>query len=170
MTDTFQPQIVGFCCKYCAYAAADLAGSMRLSYPNSIKIIQVPCTGRIDVIHMLKALEQGADGVMVAGCLEGECHFLTGNLKVRKRVGVVKKILKEIGMEPERVEMFNLSSAMGPRFAEIATEITENIKKIGPSKVRLHREKREAETCQLTSTREDSHDHSGKETVPGTHP
>jgi len=136
MADKFEPQIIGFCCKYCAYAAADLAGSMRLSYPSCIKIVQVPCTGRIDVIHILKAIEEGADGVMVAGCLEGECHFLTGNLKAKKRVKYVRKILEDIGIEPERVVMFNLSSAMGPRFAEIATEMADTIKKIGPSRVR----------------------------------
>ncbi len=140
MTDKFEPQIIGFCCKYCAYAAADLAGSMRLSYPSSIKIVQVPCTGRIDVIHILRALEEGADGVMVAGCLEGECHFLTGNLKAKKRLMSVKKILEQIGIEPERVAMFNLSSAMGQRFAEIATEMSEKIVELGPSKVRLNRE------------------------------
>lgn len=135
MTEEFSPQIIGFCCKYCAYAAADLAGSMRLSYPANLKIIQVPCTGRIDAIHLLRALEEGADGVMIAGCLEGECHFLSGNLKARERVNRVKALLSRIGMEPGRVEMFNLSSAMGPRFAEIANEMTEKIQALGPSPV-----------------------------------
>lgn len=87
---------------------------MRLSYPDNVKIIQVPCTGRVDIIHILRAIEDGADGVYIAGCLEGECHFLNGNIKTRKKVEYVKKVLKEIGFEPERVEMFNLSSAMGP--------------------------------------------------------
>jgi F420-non-reducing hydrogenase iron-sulfur subunit len=138
MTDTdFEPRILAYCCKYCAYAAADLAGSMRLSYPGNIKIIQVPCTGRVDVLHLMKALEEGADGVCVAGCMEGECHFINGNLKVKKRVDHVKQILSSIGMAPERVEMFNLSSAMGPRFAEIATEMTERIRKLGPSPIGL---------------------------------
>ncbi|MCF8025925.1 MAG: hydrogenase iron-sulfur subunit [Desulfobacteraceae bacterium] len=135
MSEKFVPQIVGFCCKYCAYAAADLAGSMRLSYPSSLKIIQVPCTGRIDIIHILKTIEEGADGVMVAGCLEGECHFLEGNFKAKSRVEHVKTILSRIKMNPDRVEMFNLSSAMGPRFAEIASEMTERIKELGPSPV-----------------------------------
>ncbi|MCG8642040.1 MAG: hydrogenase iron-sulfur subunit [Desulfobacterales bacterium] len=135
MSDSFQPRIVGFCCKYCAYAAADLAGSMRLSYPASIKIIQVPCTGRVDVIHVLRALEEGADGVMIAGCLEGECHFLEGNLKARKRITQVKTLLKRIGMDPDRVEMFNLSSAMGPRFAEISREMAQRIRELGPSPI-----------------------------------
>jgi len=136
MTDTFEPKILAFCCKYCAYAAADLAGSMRLSYPANVKVIQVPCTGRVDILHLLRAIEDGADGVYVAGCLEGECHFLSGNLSTRKRVEYVKKTLASIGIEPERAEMFNLSSAMGPRFAEIAREMTERIRKLGPSPVR----------------------------------
>jgi F420-non-reducing hydrogenase iron-sulfur subunit len=134
--DTFEPQIVAFCCKYCAYAAADLAGSMRLSYPPNIKVIQIPCTGRVDIIHLLRAIEDGADGVCVAGCLEGECHFITGNLRARKKLEYVQRTLTELGIEPERVEMFNLSSAMGTRFAEIAEEMTRRIKKLGPSPVR----------------------------------
>lgn len=142
MADNFEPQIIGFCCKFCAYAAADLAGSMRLAYPSNIKIIQVPCTGRIDVIHILNALEQGADGVMIAGCLEGECHFLTGNLDAKKRVHRVQKILGQIGIAPERVHMFNLSSAMGPRFAQIALEMTQTIKNLGPSPVKKSQTKR----------------------------
>jgi coenzyme F420-reducing hydrogenase delta subunit len=135
ITESFEPQILAYCCKYCAYAAADLAGSMRLSYPANIKVIQVPCTGRVDILHLLRAIEDGADGVYVAGCMEGECHFIEGNLRARKRVNFVKKVMLEIGIEPERVEMFNLSSAMGPRFAEIATEMTQRIKELGPSPV-----------------------------------
>jgi coenzyme F420-reducing hydrogenase delta subunit len=108
---------------------------MRLSYPSNIKVIQVPCTGRVDIIHLLKAIEDGADGVYVAGCLEGECHFLTGNLKAKKRVQYVKKVLEELGMEPERVEMFNLSAGEGPRFAQIAQEMVNRVKKLGPSPV-----------------------------------
>lgn len=88
------------------------------------------------MIHLLKAIEDGADGVYVAGCLEGECHFISGNIKARKRVEQVKKILEEIGVEPERVEMFNLSAGEGPRFAEIANEMYDRIKKLGPSPVR----------------------------------
>jgi F420-non-reducing hydrogenase iron-sulfur subunit len=110
---------------------------MRLSYPANVKIIQVPCSGRVDILHLLRAIEDGADGVYVAGCLEGECHYLTGNLKAKKRVGYVKRVLGEIGVEPERVEMFNLSSGQGPRFAEIAREMVERIKKLGPSPIRI---------------------------------
>lgn len=136
---TFKPKILAYCCKYCAYAAADLAGSMRLNYPGNIKIIQVPCTGRVDVIHLLKALEEGVDGIYVAGCLEGECHFIRGNICVKKRVNYVKEILSAIGLKPERVEMFNLSSAMGLRFAEIATKMTERIQTLGPNPIKLKR-------------------------------
>ena len=139
MAEAFEPQILAFCCKYCAYAAADLAGSMRLSYPGNVKVIQVPCTGRVDIVHLLRAIEDGADGVYVAGCMEGECHFLEGNLRARKRVNYAKKTLEELGIEPERIEMFNLSSAMGPRFAEIAREMTERIKQLGPTPVRLEK-------------------------------
>jgi len=110
---------------------------MRLSYPSNVKVIQVPCTGRIDIIHLLKAIEDGADGVYVAGCREGECHYLTGNLKAKKRVQYVKNLLDELGLEPERVEMFNLSAGEGPRFAEIAVEMVKRIKELGPSPVKI---------------------------------
>ena len=110
---------------------------MRLSYPSNIKVIQVPCSGRVDILHLLKAIEDGADGVYVAGCLEGECHYLTGNYKARRRVNYVKKTLEEIGLEPERVEMFNLSAGDGPRFAEIAIEMNNRIKELGPSPLNI---------------------------------
>jgi coenzyme F420-reducing hydrogenase delta subunit len=106
---------------------------MRLQYPTNVRVILMPCTGRVDVIHLLKAIEDGADGVYVAGCLEGDCHYINGNIKARKRVGVVKKALQDMGMEPERVEMYNLSAAQGPRFAEIAREMTRKIRELGPS-------------------------------------
>ena len=130
---SFDPKIIAFCCRFCAYGAADLAGSMRLQYPDNIRIVLIPCTGKADIKHMLTAFENGADGVMVAGCLEGDCHFVTGNLRARKRTERARKILAAAGLEPERIEMFNLSSAMGPRFAEIVTEFTERITSLGPA-------------------------------------
>lgn len=132
----YVPRIIAFCCQYCAYAAADLAGVMRLKYSPSIRIVLVPCTGRVDVIHLLRAIEDGADGVYVAGCLEGGCHFVEGNFKAKRRVMFVKNLLSEIGIEEERIEMFNLSAADGSRFAEIANEMTERIKALGPSPLR----------------------------------
>jgi F420-non-reducing hydrogenase iron-sulfur subunit len=132
----FEPEIVVFACHYCAYAAADLAGSMRLQYPTNIRMIKLPCTGKIEIIHLLRALEAGADGVYAAGCMEGECHYLKGNLWARRRIEYAKKLVAELGIEPERVEMYNMSSAMGTEFARVATEFTDRIKQLGPSPVK----------------------------------
>ena len=129
----YEPKIVAFCCNYCAFAAADLAGATRLQYPANVRIIRLLCTGRVDAIHLIKAFEDGADGVFVAGCLEGQCHFLEGNLRAKKKVAYVKQLLAEAQIEPERLEMYNLSSAMGGRFAEIVGEMTDRIKELGPT-------------------------------------
>lgn len=129
-------QIVAFCCRYCAYAAADLAGVLRLRYPSELRILQIPCSGRLDPLEVLHTLEHGADGVMVAGCLEGDCHFRTGNLVARSRIEFLKGIVAEIGLEPERIEMFNMSSAMGRQFAEAASLMVERINALGPSPLR----------------------------------
>jgi coenzyme F420-reducing hydrogenase delta subunit len=129
----FEPKIVAFCCHYCAYSAADLAGSMRLQYSPNVRVIEMTCSGNIDHRVILRAFEDGADGVYVAGCMEGDCHFLKGNFRAKKRVHAVKKLLDEIGFGSERLEFYNLSAAMGPRFAEIANEMAERIKALGPS-------------------------------------
>ncbi|MHC4117603.1 MAG: hydrogenase iron-sulfur subunit [Planctomycetota bacterium] len=129
----FEPKIVAYCCNFCAFAAADLAGAMRLQYPPNVRIVRLPCTGKVDAIHLMKAFEEGADGAFVAGCLEGQCHYLEGNLRAKKRVAYVKRLLGEVGIEPERIDMFNLSSAMGGRFAEIVEEMTKRIKELGPA-------------------------------------
>jgi F420-non-reducing hydrogenase iron-sulfur subunit len=120
---------------------------MRLDYPASIKVVRVPCTGKVDLLHILKAFENGVDGVYVAGCLEGECHFLTGNLRAKKRVLYAKELLEEVGIRGERVEMYNLSAAEGARFAQIAREMTDRIRGLGPSPIRTKggRELREGE-------------------------
>jgi F420-non-reducing hydrogenase iron-sulfur subunit len=109
---------------------------MRLQYPSNLRIIEVPCTGKVDTIHLLLAFEQGADGVMVVGCLEGDCHYSAGNLYARKRVFRVKDILEKVGLGGERVGMFNLSSGMGGRFAEFVREMTGKILELGPSPIR----------------------------------
>lgn len=129
----FSPKIVAFCCYYCAYSAADLAGSLRLQYPPTVRMIEQPCSGKVDIRLLLQAFEEGADGVYVAGCLEGDCHFLKGNIRAKKRVNAAKKILDNIGVGGDRLEMFNLSGSMGPRFAEIANEMSARILKLGPS-------------------------------------
>jgi F420-non-reducing hydrogenase iron-sulfur subunit len=109
---------------------------MRLQYPPEVEIILMPCSGRVDIIHLLKAFEAGFDAVFVAGCLEGECHYLTGNIRAKKRVNKLKKDLAQMGLEPERLEMFNLSSSEGPRFAAICKEMTDRAYKLGPSPVK----------------------------------
>ena len=129
----FEPKIVAYCCNFCAFAAADLAGAMRIQYPPNVRIILLPCTGKVDAIILIKAFEDGADGVFVAGCMEGECHFVEGNLRAKKKVAYVKRLLEEVGTNPQRIEMFNLSSAMGGRFAEIVEEMTQRIKELGPA-------------------------------------
>ncbi len=142
LDETFNPKIIAFCCYYCAYSAADLAGSLRLQYPPTVRLIEQPCSGKVDIRLLLEAFEGGADGVYVAGCLEGDCHFLKGNIRAKKRVNAAKKILDNIGLGGDRLEMFNLSGSMGPRFAEIANEMTERILQIGPSPLNKVREKR----------------------------
>lgn len=134
--EPFEPRIVAFLCHYCAFAAADMAGSMRLQYPPNVRNIRLPCTGKLDAGHLLRAFEEGADGVMVAGCEEGSCHFLKGNLIAKSRVRWVQTLLAKVGIEPERLHMYNLSAAAGPRAAEIVRDMVERIRKLGPSPVR----------------------------------
>jgi F420-non-reducing hydrogenase iron-sulfur subunit len=129
----FEPRIVALCCHYCAYAAADLAGALRLQYPESVHVVKIPCTGDLDVQDVLEAFEAGADGVMVAGCMEGDCHYQTGNLRARKRVERAREVLAGAGVGGERVRMYNLSSAMGTRWAEVAHEMDAHIRQLGPS-------------------------------------
>lgn len=114
---------------------------MRLQYPDSIRIISVPCTGKVDLIHLLRAFEKGVDGVYVLGCLEGECRFNSGNLRAKKRVAQARGILERIGIGGERVAMYNLSSSEAPRFAEIAKEMTEKITELGPNPIKKARKK-----------------------------
>lgn len=132
MQNGFEPIVVCFCCHWCSYAAADLAGSMRLQYPANVRIVKVPCTGRVDVVHLLRTLERGADGVFVSGCLPGDCHYISGNNRVIRRVAHVKGLLASIGIEPERVELYFNSAAMAPQFAQCCRDFTERIRQLGP--------------------------------------
>jgi len=131
--NNFEPLIAVFSYHYCSYAAADLAGTSRIQYPPNIRVIKVPCTGRVSVNHILRALECGADGVYVAGCLEGTCHFISGNYKAKHRVQYVKDLLSEIKVDPERIQVYFMSAAEGSTFANVAREMTETIKELGPS-------------------------------------
>ncbi len=132
----FEPRIVALCCHYCAYAAADLAGALRLQYPETVHVVKIPCTGDLDVQDVLEAFEAGADGVMVAGCMEGDCHYQTGNLRARKRVERARLVLEGAGVGAERIRMVNLSSAMGSRWAEVAREMDAHVRQLGPSPLR----------------------------------
>jgi F420-non-reducing hydrogenase iron-sulfur subunit len=131
----WEPKVVAFCCHYCAYSAADLAGSMRLEYSPNVRIVRIMCTGKVDTLHLLKAFEDGADAVYVAGCEEGSCHFLEGNLRAKKKVAQAKILLKEIGIEPERLEMYNISASNSVLFAKAADEMTERALKLGPNPI-----------------------------------
>jgi coenzyme F420-reducing hydrogenase delta subunit len=131
-TGGFEPRVVAFCCQFCAYTAADLAGSLRMQYPHNIRIVRLLCTGKTDPVFFLKAFESGADGVLVAGCMEGECHFIEGNLRARKRVDYAKKLLDEVGIGGERLQMYNMSAGEAAKFVAAAKEMTERLKKLGP--------------------------------------
>ena len=141
----FEPKIVAFCCHYCAYASADLAGSMRLQYPSGVRIIRTPCTGRLEVEYFLKALENGADGVLIAGCLEGGCHFIEGNLFAKKRVNTTRAMLEECGIEKERLRMVNVSAAGAVNLVEIIHNLVIEIKQLGPNPIRIQSVKQNEE-------------------------
>ena len=133
-TNNFEPKIVAFCCHYCAYAAADLAGSERLQYPPNIRIIRSPCTGRLEIDFFMKAFEAGADGVLVAGCEEGSCHFKEGNYLAKRRVNTTKQLLQEAGLEPERLRMVNVSAASSQKFVEYVCDMVETVAKLGSAR------------------------------------
>jgi coenzyme F420-reducing hydrogenase delta subunit len=133
--ETPKLEVVAFCCRHCAYSAADLAGGGRMSYPPSVKIVEMPCTGRASVLEILHALEKGADGVAVAGCLPGTCHYIQGNIHASQRVDHAAGLLEEIGLEPQRVRMINISAAMGEQFVIEVTDFVEAIEALGPSRL-----------------------------------
>ncbi|MFH1006902.1 MAG: hydrogenase iron-sulfur subunit [Candidatus Latescibacterota bacterium] len=127
-----RPNIVVYCCAHSGYEAADRAGRRHLSYPVGVRIVRVPCSGKVDAIYLLKAFEQGADGVLVVGCHEDSCQFLTGNLRAKKRVDYVRGLLQEIGLEPERVRMAHVASVQDLRFVELVREMEETLTALGP--------------------------------------
>ena len=122
-----KPKIIAFCCHYCAFTAADLAGTMRQQYPPNVHVVRLPCTGKADVNMLLQAFCAGADGVMVAGCEEGSCHFIHGNLRAKKRVQYAGRLLQEVGVDPQRLEMFHIAASQGPLFARTCQEFTDRI-------------------------------------------
>jgi F420-non-reducing hydrogenase iron-sulfur subunit len=129
----WQPKIIVFLCNWCSYAAADLAGVGRMQYPSNVRIIRIPCTGRMSPKFILSALRSGADGILVSGCHPGDCHYLSGNLMARRRFILFKKLLEYIGIEEDRLHLSWISAAEGERFAEVIKGVTESVRALGPS-------------------------------------
>lgn len=133
----FKPRIIGFLCNWCAYAGADLAGVSRIQYPPNIRVVRVMCSGRVDPVFILEAFRSGADGVLVAGChLPSDCHYLSGNYKAQRRFLMLRRVLEQFGLEPERLRLEWVSASEGDRFAMVVKDMTEEIKKLGPSPLR----------------------------------
>jgi F420-non-reducing hydrogenase iron-sulfur subunit len=128
----FKPRILAFCCSNCASSAATVAEGMKKALPDNVKIVQVPCTGRIEILHLLKPFEEGADGVYVAGCQEDSCQYVNGIAKAAKRVAQVKKMLEELDIEPDRIRLFHLSAGTGQEYVEAACEMVDKVKELGP--------------------------------------
>ncbi|MEW6307709.1 MAG: hydrogenase iron-sulfur subunit [Bacillota bacterium] len=130
----WEPTIVAFCCNWCSYAGADLAGISRLAYPASLRIIRVPCSGRVNPHFVLRAFQRGADGVLVAGCHPGDCHYTTGNYFTRRRYLLMQRLLEYAGVNPGRFEVKWISGSEGPKFAQAAREITARVRALGPNR------------------------------------
>ncbi len=128
----FEPNIVAFLCNWCSYAGADLTGTTRTHYPATVKVIRVMCTGRVNPLFVAQVLQKGADGVLISGCHPGECHYLKGNFLARRRFLVMRNLLEFIGIDPRRIRMSWVSASEGKKFADVITEVTEEIKKLGP--------------------------------------
>ncbi len=131
--EEFEPLIIGFCCNWCSYAGADLAGVSRLQYPPNMRIVRVMCSGMVHPNLVIDALTKGADGVIICGCHIGDCHYLEGNLKAENRKEAIELLLEDFGLEPERFRLEWISASEGPRFAEVMREMTETLRELGPS-------------------------------------
>lgn len=129
----WEPKIAAIVCNWCTYAGADLAGISRIQYPSNIRIIRVPCTGRINPFYVIKALQTGADGVLVSGCHPGECHYISGNLVARRKFAVLKSFLNYIGIESDRTMFTWVSASEGDRFAQVIRGVTEKVRVLGPA-------------------------------------
>jgi F420-non-reducing hydrogenase iron-sulfur subunit len=133
MAEEFEPNILGILCNWCTYAGADLAGTSRMQYPPNVRVIRIMCTGRLDPAFVLKALSVGADGVLVSGCHVGDCHYLAGNFKSRRRVALLRKLIEEYGYDRERLRMTFISASEGAIWAEVVQDMVNTIKKLGPN-------------------------------------
>ncbi len=131
----WEPRILGVLCKWCSYAGADLAGTSRKKYPANLRILKVPCSGRVDPLLILKCLRLGFDGVVVSGCHPGDCHYQTGNYRARRRIALTKKFLEYIGIPEERVKASWVSASEGLKFAQVVAEVAKDIEEVGPNKL-----------------------------------
>jgi len=138
-SESFEPIILCFACQWCSYGAADLAGVSRIQYPPNVRILRVPCSGRVDVLHVLKAFQNGADGVIITGCHIGDCHYIDGNVKAKDRVDAIKKSLGALDIDPKRLEIGFASSSEGQKFAKMMTDFVEKIRRLGPNPLRVKR-------------------------------
>ena len=132
MKKEFEPKILAFLCNWCSYAGADLAGTSRIQYPPNVRVVRVMCSGRVNPMFVVNALQQGVDGVIIGGCHPGECHYEQGNYLTRRRMTILKKILEYIGIDPQRVQMTWVSASEGGKFAQVIKNVTEAIKELGP--------------------------------------
>ena len=133
----FVPKIIAFCCDQSGYVAADMAGTLKLSIPGNVEIIRVPCAGRIETIYLMKALEKGADGVLIFACYEENCQFLRGNLRAKGRLAYVHRMLEKIGLPKERIEICHLTTNSGVKFVETLHQKSEQLKKLGPNPAKI---------------------------------
>ena len=133
-TGKYEPTIVAFLCNWCSYAGADLAGVSRIQYSTNIRVIRVPCSGRINPFYIIKALQNGVDGVLVSGCHPGDCHYISGNYYARRKFALLKRYLEYIGIEPERVQFSWVSASEGGRFAQIVEKVINDVRELGPIK------------------------------------
>lgn len=133
MAEEWNPKIIAIICNWCSYAGADLAGGARMQYPPDIRAIRVMCTGRVDPLFIMKAFQDGADGVLVSGCHFGDCHYLEGNYKAAKRMFLVKNILKNIGLDDKRLRMTFVSASEGAKWAAVVEDVVKTVKELGPS-------------------------------------
>jgi F420-non-reducing hydrogenase iron-sulfur subunit len=143
----FEPQILAFCCNWCSYAGADLAGVSRFQYPPNVRIIRVMCSGRVQPTFILEAFKNGIDGVLITGCHIGDCHYITGNEYTQERMGHLSRLIKGIGIEEERFRLHWISASEGKQFAELISDFTETIRRVGPSKIPKRLNKIDVEYC-----------------------
>jgi len=129
----FEPRIIAFLCNWCTYTGADLAGTSRIQYPPNVRVIRVMCSGAVDPLYILKPLLEGVDGVLIGGCHAGDCHYVNGNYKARRRVAVVRSYMEQLGLEPDRIWFRFISASEGRVFAETVAEMTAQLKKLGPN-------------------------------------